>query len=337
MKYQIGDEILVLHSNEEGRVIDIISDKMVMIEVRGVKFPAYMDQIDFPYFKRFSEKKLVQPKKQKVFVENVPKEKPKPNAIKVSEGVWLSLIPKFKLDDFNDEIVDSFKIHLVNKTDKAYKFTYKQLFFGDEDFILTNEVLPFHDFYMHDMEFEALNDNPQFDITFELSKPEKNKADAHLAIVKLKARQVFQRIEEMKQKNEPTINYVLFNEYPAKEQDNTLGFTPGNKNITSLAHLKLNMPAPRTVIDLHIEKLMNDYKHLSNYEILTAQLKEFEKWYDAAVFHHMPNLVVIHGIGVGKLRDEIHELLKLRKEVKTFVNQYHPQFGYGATEIFFKY
>jgi len=63
MKYQVGDEILVLHSNEEGRIIDIINDKMVMIEVRGVKFPAYMDQIDFPYYKRFTEKKLFQEKK----------------------------------------------------------------------------------------------------------------------------------------------------------------------------------------------------------------------------------------------------------------------------------
>jgi hypothetical protein len=58
MKYQVGDEILVIHSNEEGRIIEIMNDKMVMIEVRGVKFPAYMDQIDFPYFKRFTEKKL---------------------------------------------------------------------------------------------------------------------------------------------------------------------------------------------------------------------------------------------------------------------------------------
>ena len=57
MKYQIGDEILVLHSNEEGKVVDFINDKMLMIEVRGVKFPAYMDQIDFPYFKRFTQKK----------------------------------------------------------------------------------------------------------------------------------------------------------------------------------------------------------------------------------------------------------------------------------------
>jgi dsDNA-specific endonuclease/ATPase MutS2 len=46
---------------------------------------------------------------------------------------------------------------------------------------------------------------------------------------------------------------------------------------------------------------------------------------------------VIHGIGEGKLRDEIHDILRLKKEVKSFVNQYDPRFGYGATEIFFQY
>ncbi|MDQ2752631.1 MAG: hypothetical protein M3R72_06365, partial [Bacteroidota bacterium] len=76
MKYQVGDEIIVLHSNEEGKVIEILNDKMVMIEVRGVKFPAYMDQIDFPYFHRFTKKTVVpQPKKPKQYIDNLPKEK----------------------------------------------------------------------------------------------------------------------------------------------------------------------------------------------------------------------------------------------------------------------
>ncbi|MBA2563614.1 MAG: Smr/MutS family protein, partial [Chitinophagaceae bacterium] len=93
----------------------------------------------------------------------------------------------------------------------------------------------------------------------------------------------------------------------------------------------------RSVIDLHIEKLSDNWKHLSNFEILTIQLKTFEKYYYLSVAHHQSNLTVIHGIGSGKLRDEIHEILKYKKEVKSFVNQYHPNFGYGATEIFFGY
>jgi dsDNA-specific endonuclease/ATPase MutS2 len=42
-------------------------------------------------------------------------------------------------------------------------------------------------------------------------------------------------------------------------------------------------------------------------------------------------------VGTGKLRDEIHEILKTKKEVRTFANQYHSDFGFGATEIFFQY
>jgi len=65
MKFQVGDKVVVTHSNEEGEVVDIINDKMVMVDVRGVKFPAYIDQLEFPYFKRFTEKKLFPPKKER--------------------------------------------------------------------------------------------------------------------------------------------------------------------------------------------------------------------------------------------------------------------------------
>ena len=76
---------------------------------------------------------------------------------------------------------------------------------------------------------------------------------------------------------------------------------------------------------------------MSNFEILTMQLSEFQKWYELAVAHRQPSLVIIHGVGTGKLRDEIHEILKTKREVKTFINQYDPRFGYGATEIFFNH
>ncbi len=75
MKFQVGDKVLILHSNEEGEVIDIINDKMVMVDVRGVKFPAYIDQLDFPYFKRFSEKKLFPQKKEKKIYRGYKKRK----------------------------------------------------------------------------------------------------------------------------------------------------------------------------------------------------------------------------------------------------------------------
>src|SRR5450432_3090864 len=122
MKYQLGDKILVLHSNEEGEVVDIINDKMVLIDVDGVRFPVYMDQIDFPYFKRFTEKKLFpEKKKDKIYIDDVKKEKAS-SKYKVSEGVWVSFLPVFDKDVFDDDIVESFKIYLINQTDEPYDF-----------------------------------------------------------------------------------------------------------------------------------------------------------------------------------------------------------------------
>ena len=39
-------------------------------------------------------------------------------------------------------------------------------------------------------------------------------------------------------------------------------------------------------------------------------------------------------VGEGVLRDGIHDIFRLKKEVKSFVNQYHPHFGYGRRRYF---
>ncbi len=338
MKFQVGDKVLVLHSNEEGEVIDIINEKMVMVEVRGVKFPAYIDQLDFPYFKRFSEKKLFPQKKQKQYVEDLKKEKAQ--APKKSDGVWISFLPVMDVDEFGDDYVQELKIYLLNHTDRGYHFIYKLQFFGKSEFELKNSINSFNDFYLHDIPFEDISDSPSFSFEFFLLNPDKSKAEFYEANLKLKPKQLFDRIELMKQKGEASFTYKLFDQYPARQEEQTLDISSlaarGIK-VYNAKEARRHLPPARTVVDLHIEKLMDNWQSLSNAEILDIQLREFEKWYELALAHHQPNLIVIHGVGSGRLRDEIHDVLRLKREVKSFVNQYHPSFGYGATEIYFQY
>jgi dsDNA-specific endonuclease/ATPase MutS2 len=217
---------------------------------------------------------------------------------------------------------------------------YRQRFLGEDNFELHNQVLPFHDFYLHDIYFGDFSDSPSFYFDFSLMSPDKKKAEHFETSVKLKPKQVFQRIEEMKEKNEPTISYKLFDEYPAnikEEKFELSGLAAKGFKVYEANKIKQNLEPARTVVDLHMEKLSDNWKNMSNLDILSMQLKEFEKWYELAVAHRQPNFIVIHGVGSGKLRDEIHDILKTRKEVKTFINQYDPRFGYGATEIFFQY
>jgi hypothetical protein len=338
MKFQVGDKVLVLHSNEEGEIVDIINNKMVMVDVRGVKFPAYIDQLDFPYFKQFTEKKLFPQKKEKKYVEDIRKEKaPKERVV---DGVWLSFLPKFDTDEFGDDVVEELKIHLINRTERSYKFIYNLLFFGKSEFDLKNEIKPFEDFYVHDIPFSDMSDSPQFSFEFSLLQPEKGKADYYEASLKLKPKQLFDRIELLKQKGEATFAYKLFDNYPAKIEEDVMDFSSlaaKGVKIYNAKEARKHLPPARTVVDLHIEKLHDNWEKLSNAEILDIQLREFEKWYELAVAHHQPNLIVIHGVGSGRLRDEIHDALRLKRDVKSFVNQYHPSFGYGATEIYFQY
>ncbi len=339
MKYQLGDTVLILHSNEEGQIVDFINDKMLLVDVSGVRFPVYMDQIDFPYFKRFSEKKIVQSPKQKKYIDDVKKENPSQTA-KVADGVWLTFLPVMDTDEFGDIVVKELKLHLINRTEIPYHFIYKLIFFNDTEFELKNLINPFEDFYLHDIPFADLNDNPAFEFEFSLVEPDKKKADFYESSLKLKAKQLFAKIEEVKEKNLATFSYNLFEKYPDKIIDDKVELgrmaAKGYK-IYNVKEARQHLEPPRSVIDLHAEKLTDDWRSLSNYEILSLQLRTFEKYYELALSHMQPSLIVVHGLGTGRLRDEIHDILRLRKEVKSFVNQYHSQFGYGATEIFFQY
>lgn len=339
MKFQVGDRVLVLHSEEEGEVVDIINNKMVMVDVRGVKFPAYIDQLDFPYFKRFSEKKPASPqKKSNRYVDEVPKEK-RPVAQKDEAGIWITFIPVSDTDEFGDEIVEELKIHLINRTNTPLHFEYTLDYIGKDGFELKNNIAPFEDFYIHDMPFENMNDSPAFNFVFSLQKPDKKKAESFETSLKLKPKQVFNRIQEIRKKGEATFSYKLLDSYPDRAIEEKMEMTPLLKKgykVYAASSARQHLEPPKYELDLHIEKLTKEHALLSAFEKLTLQLQTLEKYLDLAVAHHQPSMIVIHGVGTGKLRDEIHEILRTRPDVKSFINRYHPAYGYGATEVYFK-
>jgi dsDNA-specific endonuclease/ATPase MutS2 len=334
MKYEVGDKIIVLHSDEEGKVVEIMNDKMVMIEVRGVKFPAYMDQIDFPYFKMFTQKKIVE--KKKIFVDNIKKEKA-PARVKTVDGVFLSLVPVYDKDIFDDDIVEKLKVYLINHNEETYQFKYNLTFAGESSFELLSSIRGLNDFYLHDINFEDISDSPCFEFEFSLETPEKKKAPYFEHILKLRGKQIFKKIEELKSSNEASFSYELFLVYPDKVEEEKMDLSKLSNagfKIYDIAKVKEHLQPARTVVDLHIEKLLDKWQHLSSGEIITLQLETFEKYLELAHWHHLKEFIVVHGIGEGKLKEEIHERLNHKKYVKSFVNRYHHLYGYGATEIF---
>jgi len=88
---------------------------------------------------------------------------------------------------------------------------------------------------------------------------------------------------------------------------------------------------------LHIEQLVTDYHQMSNAQKLDAQLLACEQAVLDAVQQQMPSIIIIHGIGTGVLRTEVHQLLKrMRAQVRHFENKYSQKYGFGATEVFLR-
>lgn len=85
-------------------------------------------------------------------------------------------------------------------------------------------------------------------------------------------------------------------------------------------------------VDLHIEELIEDTNGLSNFEMLNIQLERFEKELDEALNKNMKKIIFIHGVGNGRLRQEIASVLKKTKGVN-FQDASYKEYGYGATQV----
>lgn len=99
---------------------------------------------------------------------------------------------------------------------------------------------------------------------------------------------------------------------------------------------ELMIEKPSPVIDLHIDKLHNNFTQLTKQESLQIQSEHFQKNLDHAIAHGMPQIIFIHGVGNGRLKNEIQRLLKMNKQIKSFQDADPNKYGSGATLVIIK-
>ncbi len=91
--------------------------------------------------------------------------------------------------------------------------------------------------------------------------------------------------------------------------------------------------APPMEVDLHIEKLVNSYKGMSNYDILNHQLETAKRQIEFAARKRIQKIVFIHGVGEGVLKAELDFLLGRYDNLK-FYDADFQKYGIGATEVY---
>ena len=89
---------------------------------------------------------------------------------------------------------------------------------------------------------------------------------------------------------------------------------------------------PPMEVDLHIEKLVKDHRRLMPHEHLEIQLDRAKRSFDLAIQKKLPKLVLIHGVGEGVLKAELHFLIGRYDGLRHEPADYQ-KYGQGATLI----
>lgn len=334
MKFSIGDKVVLKRTGEEGIVVSYINDKMVEVEINNTTFPVYLDEVDHPYLKWFTEKK--KPKKIKTDIEQIPVERVQQRKQRLAKGIYLSFIPVFKQNEMED-IVDHLKVHLLNELPDDIQFSYDVKLLHQSEFKHEGKLHAFGNLYLHNVPFEDINDQPRFH--WQVSHISNKDLQMEEGILRIKPVKLFSQINEMLQKNEPSFSYLLIDDFKAKAKpENNVQQKKVVLEKPPISHFsKLLTDLPKYELDLHIEKLVNNIQGLSNADMLTIQIETLQKYLGLAIAHKQERMVVIHGLGKGVLKDEVHKILKQTPEVKRFVNEWQAQYGFGATVVQFKY
>ncbi|MEZ4722297.1 MAG: Smr/MutS family protein [Flavobacteriales bacterium] len=106
------------------------------------------------------------------------------------------------------------------------------------------------------------------------------------------------------------------------------------RSITAKKELE-KFQTPKNVayeLDLHIHELLDRYEYMTNAQILDYQMSCCKRFLSEARQKKWKKVILIHGVGEGVLKSEIHHWLHSLDKIQ-FHDAPYRTYGYGATEV----
>ncbi len=333
MKFSIGDPIRVKKTGEEGKVVSILDEGMVEIAINGTLFPVYEDEIEHPYLHWFLQKQKVKKVSATILAEDLPheKKKKKRDLAQHQPGFSLQFLPVYEHDGFED-LITKVKIYFINQSQQHLHLLYKCNIKLGNYFSLPAEILPYQTFYLHEIPYSIFLSQPEF--AWDIYTNRKENGPKFQDSLRLKSKKIIDLIQKMQMLNEPTFSIQIAE--VAEDDPLPLGM---EEEVAEDDYNYFNDAPPARIvyeIDLHIEALNKKYKYLDVFEILQIQLSAFDEAMNAAILSGQDHLTIIHGVGNGKLKKEIHKKLDTQYDTYCYyIHDYMPKYGMGATQVIF--
>jgi hypothetical protein len=350
MNVKVGDRVKFLNEKGKGIITKIINKTTVGVTIEdGFEIPYAISNLVVETEKGAAGKNtIIQPLSAVKAAQPVERELLHPvshTKIEEEEGIYLAFSPENPKDLSHSNI----NVWLVNHTAYTILFTYSLWSNGYYQTVETGEIADLNADLMQTIQRKELNDHRNFkiDVLF-FSESEHDHQHPVSNVIKLKPIKLYKE-NAFRENDFISDKALIFPVYKVNEgvQDpeaymitekklSKILFQKGasaTKPKTSKPHAT-NNPANEMEIDLHIEELLDDYSNMSNAEIIQVQLNYFQNALDKAMNEHFKKLIVIHGVGNGRLKQEVRAIIATNAALKYYDASY-ARFGFGATEIVF--
>ncbi|MEO6304466.1 MAG: DUF2027 domain-containing protein [Bacteroidia bacterium] len=327
MKLRIGDKVRFLNETGEG-IVSRIKDKLsVYVEMQ--------DGFEIPYL----ASQLVPIHTELIIDKDADNIELNPEA-SINDAVYLIIEPDHELP----ALINDYKIYLFNSSSFNVLFSYS---IKDEEYFQTlkhGELGAYQKILLKQVKIQFFKDYSYHKIECLFYKNSHFKTQMPIVeIVNISPKTLAEsKVIKHDEFKFPVYGFLLKDEFLAQtniEQELSLVDLAKLKSIkefnsrskTSKSN-KEYLKSLEKEVDLHITELIDNPEGLSNFEMLNIQLEKFDLELDEAISKNMKKIVFIHGVGNGRLKQEIITRLKNTKGV-IFQDGSYKDYGFGATQV----
>ncbi len=355
MVFSKGTKVRLIHTGDIGEVEEWLEHDMVGVRLAdGEVIPVLVEAVE----------RIESDSPSKVkgkFVPGKKKVEPLPLQPLPTDSQYTVLKPQglqLAFDPVNrpDGRPDYYRIYLINDTQLNFLYQLGLQLRKQSVWKTQGRLGPRTMVEAGSLRYSELNESAEVKVeTWRLLPDGKGTGQRLDRLLKLKPTQFFKKLTTAPYLNRQVILYALFTEKELNQKKESPKVAPpkqslqsytsnaaeeqkDNKgwfNLQEMPNEVWELATFKNEIDLHLQNLVDDPSSIRKDQILEVQLSHFEAFMERAIRLGVERVFVIHGVGEGRLRDTIKGRLEKMPEVKSFKNEYHGRYGYGATEVIF--
>ncbi len=328
MFWQSGDKVYLKHTHQWGVFARLLEGDMAMVFLadQDDEIPVHLDDLDY---KAPPAKPVPVQEKKNPITGPAPNQDIRGTVQPMLGGVFVAITT-----DPEDMEARKFYVFLVN--DSALSLTFSgEIRLADSPVSQKEGTLvPYEWIELTALTMDRLHQQPEILIR---SKQASETADYQTFTLKPRPKSLFQKMTPNGYFNFPAALYPLPENSGSPTNLNVYTKRPATSNPDRRRIHATPTPSQKaffnTELDLHAEQLFANPGKVSPADIFRRQMETFEHYLQQAIQIGVPQVFIIHGLGKGKLRQAIADRSLTFSEVAQVRNDYHPKYGFGASEI----